>query len=69
MMLVIKSTLAATLKLTCPHCHSVQLRARKPKGTRYACRRCHKRFALESAKPTVTKTTTKTAAKPTKHKR
>jgi transposase-like protein len=66
MLLVINSALAATLKLTCPHCHYVQLRARKPKGTRYACRKCHKRFELQSAKSTAIKTAKKTAAKPTK---
>jgi len=39
--------LGALLRLTCPHCHEVQARARKPRGSVYACRRCHKRFSRE----------------------
>lgn len=51
MMLLVKSTLDATLRLTCPHCHKLQLRAKKPgKDDVYACKHCHKRFKLKDAK-------------------
>ncbi|MFO0571706.1 MAG: hypothetical protein U0263_39140 [Polyangiaceae bacterium] len=40
--------LGALVKLRCPHCHELQVRARKPSGSRYACRKCHKRFDREA---------------------
>ncbi len=41
------ATAGAIIQLTCPHCGELQARARKPKGSRYACRKCRKRFTRE----------------------
>jgi transposase-like protein len=45
MLLIFKTALAAALiKLACPHCAEVQARARKARGERYRCRKCHRLF-------------------------
>ncbi len=45
MLLLGKGVSDATIKLTCPHCGYVQLRAKKKdKQAGYACKRCHKRW-------------------------
>jgi len=38
---------AALIKLACPHCTKVQLRAREPAGHNYRCKQCHKLFSRE----------------------
>jgi transposase-like protein len=38
---------ASVLGLVCPHCAEAQVRARKPAGAQYACKRCHRRFTRE----------------------
>jgi transposase-like protein len=38
---------AALIRLACPHCGTVQARARKPKGERYRCRKCHHLFTRD----------------------
>jgi transposase-like protein len=38
---------ASLIRLRCPHCDAVQARPRKPKGSRYACKVCRKRFVRE----------------------
>ncbi len=37
----------AIIKLACPHCSEMQLRARAHHGGRYRCRRCNKLFTKE----------------------
>jgi transposase-like protein len=47
--LIIKGTVDATLKLVCPHCHKTQLRAKKPAGAVYVCKKCRKHFRREDS--------------------
>jgi transposase-like protein len=47
MMILFKGVKDATIKLKCPHCGYVQLRAKKKeKHPGYACKKCHKRWKL-----------------------
>jgi len=47
MALTVPVAAAALIQLRCPHCGAVQARQRKPKGSRYACKVCKKRFVRE----------------------
>jgi len=40
-------TVGVLIELKCPHCSRPQLRARKPKGTEYVCKFCHRTFKRE----------------------
>jgi transposase-like protein len=44
---VLSGIAGVLLRLRCPHCHERQTRARKPRGSGYACRRCHRHFTRE----------------------
>jgi rubredoxin len=40
----------AVIQLCCPHCGEVQARARAPKATVYACRKCGHPFTREEGR-------------------
>jgi transposase-like protein len=50
MMLILKGVADATVKLKCPHCGKLQLRAKKERAAGYLCRACHKRFTQAQAR-------------------
>jgi len=43
-------TVGVLIELKCPHCHKLQLRARKAKGVDYICKFCHTVFKREEGK-------------------
>lgn len=45
------AVLGTFVRLTCPHCGEVQVRARRPPTTRVECRKCHRDFALSDGAP------------------
>ena len=45
--------LAAMVRLVCPHCREVQVRARKRRRAVYVCRKCRKHFTREGAEDSV----------------
>jgi len=47
MIVVSGASQGVVVRLQCPKCGEVQARARKPRGARYACRRCGEVFEVE----------------------
>ena len=64
-MAIFSGSVGALIKLRCPKCEEDQARARGPRGTVYACRKCRHRFTREQG----TKSNDKAPPPPPKKKK